>query len=118
MTRIAIAAAALVAATVATPALAGSKTGQNLGACAEAIRAELPLAADAVTVDFKRVKGTARSQTLMLKVSAEDVTDRVTCKVKRDQAPVISWGDELEALRVELAKRDTAPAKATTPAAS
>ena len=112
MQRTAIAAAA-IAAFAATPALAGSKTAANINACAELVRAELPLSADDVNVEFKRVKGTSRLQTLTLKVQAEDVRGRVTCKVRRDEAPVLAWDDTLEAFRVELANR-----KASAPTAN
>lgn len=108
-------AAALAIATVAAAptAFAGSKTAENLNACNQAVRAELPLASDALDVKFKRVKGTSRKQTLTLKVNAEDVRGRVTCTVERDTAPVLNWDDTLETFRVELAAR-----KASAPTAN
>ena len=111
-TTIALAAATLTA--VAAPAFAGSNASASINACAEAIRAELPIASDAVDVSFKRIKGTSRVQTLTLKVQADDVRDRVTCKVRRDEAPVLEFGKKLEAYRVELVNRKAA----TTPSAN
>ena len=102
-----ITAAILTAATLAAApaAFAGSKTAENVNACAQLVRAELPNTTDAVDVQFKRVKGTSRLQKLTLKVAAEDVRGTVTCKVRRGEAPTIEWDDTLEAFRTELAAR-------------
>ncbi len=112
MNRTATALIALAAFATAPSALAGSKVSKNLNACADLVRAELPIDASDVNVDFKSVKGTSRLQTLTLKVQAEDVKGRVTCKVRRNTSPELVWDDTLEAFRVELAARKTEKAPA------
>ena len=105
MFRSVIAIAAL--ATVATPTAAfATNTNDAINTCAEAIRAELPLDADAVKIDFDRISG-SRVKTLSLEVKAEDVKGKVSCKVRRgDDTPTLAWDETLEAFRTELAQRE------------
>ena len=104
-----IASVAAIAALAITPqiASAGSSVTEALSACTTAVQTELPLAAEDVSVSFKRVKGSSRVKTLKLKVRAGEETGTATCKVKRDEAPVVTFDKDLEAYRVELVQRAT-----------
>lgn len=80
--------AALIA--LPTAAFASStQTSANISACTAKISQQLQGDSN---VDFRKVKGNSRLQTLTFRVEAEGAKDKVTCKVRRDASVEVVWG--------------------------
>lgn len=92
-----------------TTALASSKTAQNINACKTEIQTQLGADADALNMDFKKVRGNTRLQKLNFVVDLNGTRDRLTCNVSRDASIEIKWGDDVKpvATRVVEADADT-----------
>lgn len=82
------AAAALIV--LPTAAMASTSTAANIATCKAEI--ESKLAATDTDLDFKTVKGNSRVQTLKFDIDADGQSDKVTCKVRRDNSVEVIWG--------------------------
>ena len=93
-----IAASALIA--VPQFASASTKTAENIDSCKTEINAQIDTTASDTDLDFKRVKGNSRLQTLTFDIKADGERDRVTCKVRRDNSVEIVWGKKVQPKKV------------------
>ncbi|MGB6229235.1 MAG: hypothetical protein WBF53_03810 [Litorimonas sp.] len=87
---------AATAALIALPTAAfasSTKTAENINACSTEIQQQLATKAD---LDFKKVKGNSRLQTLTFDIEADGEKDKVTCKVRRDASVEVVWGDDVK----------------------
>ncbi|MGB3455210.1 MAG: hypothetical protein WBG08_06045 [Litorimonas sp.] len=73
-----------------TAAFASTDTAENISVCKAEI--ESKLAASDMDLDFRKVKGNSRVQTLSFRIDADGEKDKVTCKVRRDDTVEVIWG--------------------------
>lgn len=99
-----IAASALLA--LPQIASASTKTAANIDTCTTEIRSQIGGEASATDLDFKRVKGNSRLQTLTFNIEADGEKDRVSCKVRRDNSVEIVWGKKVQPKKVLSVKAE------------
>ena len=85
-----IATAALIA--LPTAAFAKTNTAENISTCKAEIATKMAATATDTDLDFKSVKGNSRKQTLKFRIKADGESDKVTCKVSRDNSVEVVWG--------------------------
>ena len=81
-------------------AFASTKTAENIQTCTSEIQTQFGGDAANAELDFKRVKGNSRLQTLTFDIRAEGEKDKVTCKVRRDDTVEVVWGKKVQPKKV------------------
>jgi len=89
-------------------ALASTKTSENISTCKAEIQTRLADTATVTDIDFKKVKGNSRLQTLSFRIKADGETDIVKCKVRRDEAVEIKWGKSVKPAISKAVEADAA----------
>lgn len=79
-----------------TAALASNMTVENISTCKAEIETRMETSASETSLDFKKVKGNSRAQTLSFRIDADGETDTVKCKVSRDDTVEIKWGKSVK----------------------
>lgn len=89
-----IGAAALIA--LPTFASASTETSENISACKAEIETLMATSANETVLDFKKVKGNSRVQTLSFSIDADGESDNLKCKVRRDNSVEVIWGRKVQ----------------------
>ena len=102
---------AATAALIALPTAAfasSTQTSANISTCSAKIAQEL---GTDTNVDFRKVKGNSRLQTLTFRVEADGQKDKVTCKVRRDASVEVVYGKTVKpAAKVLTVQAEDKPA--------
>jgi hypothetical protein len=77
-------------------AFASNMTSDNISTCKTEIETRMAASVSETTLDFKKVKGNSRAQTLSFRINADGETDTVKCKVSRDDTVEIKWGKSVK----------------------
>jgi hypothetical protein len=77
-------------------AFASNMTAENISTCKAEIETRMATTASETALDFKKVKGNSRAQTLSFRIDADGETDTVKCKVSRDDTVEIKWGKSVQ----------------------
>lgn len=89
-----IATAALVV--VPSFAFASTNTSANISTCKAEIETRMADTASETDLDFRKVKGNSRVQTLSFRIEANGEKDNVKCKVRRDNTVEVIWGKTVQ----------------------
>lgn len=89
-------------------AFASNMTSENITTCKAEIETRMAATASETVLDFKKVKGNSRAQTLSFRIDADGESDTVKCKVSRDDSVEIKWG---KSVKPKTAKAVTATDK-------
>ena len=89
-----------------TSALAANNAGENITACKTEIVKSFSVDADALDIDFKKMYGTSRRQMYSFVIKQNGERDIVKCKVSRDGAVEIQWGDVVTPVQSQLVKAE------------
>lgn len=86
------------AAFIALPqvAFASTETAEQISVCTAKIETHMATTASETALDFKKVKGNSRLQTLTFRIDADGNSDTVKCKVRRDDTVEIVWGKKVK----------------------
>jgi len=79
-----------------TFASASTETSENISTCKAEIATLMETSATETVLDFKKVKGNSRVQTLSFSINADGESDNVKCKVRRDNSVEIKWGKKVQ----------------------
>lgn len=77
-------------------AFASNMTAENIATCKTEIETRMAATASETDLDFKKVKGNSRVQTLSFTIDADGETDTVKCKVRRDDSVEVIWGKSVQ----------------------
>lgn len=79
-----------------TAAFANNMTAENIATCKAEIETHMATTANETSLDFKKVKGNSRVQTLSFRINADGESDNVKCKVRRDDTVELIWGKTVQ----------------------
>lgn len=77
-------------------AFASNMTAENIATCKTEIETRMASTASETTLDFKKVKGNSRVQTLSFRIDADGESDTMKCKVRRDDTVELIWGKSVQ----------------------
>lgn len=83
---------------------ASNMTSENISTCKAEIETRMETSASETALDFKKVKGNSRAQTLSFSINADGEKDTVKCKVSRDDTVEIKWGKRVQPMMTKAVK--------------
>ncbi|MGJ8559364.1 MAG: hypothetical protein ACSHX3_03935 [Litorimonas sp.] len=87
-------------------AFASNMTVENISTCKAEIETRMAETASETSLDFKKVKGNSRAQTLSFRIDADGEKDTVKCKVRRDDTVEIKWGKSVQPKMVKAVQAE------------